>query len=91
MEFCTSLIFISEWPLKMIFKKTTWIWGDTKLLDKVLIDLMFLFLSNILQPFLLSPTAMRSGDIAMPGVRRVSVGPCVSASVRSVSVRHTFL
>lgn len=51
----TSLIFISEWPLKMILKKTkNLIWGNTKLLDKVLIDLMFLFLSNILQPFLFS-------------------------------------
>lgn len=52
MEYFLNLYF---WvTLENNFKKTqkTWIWGNTKLLDKVLIDLMFLFLSNILQLFL---------------------------------------
>lgn len=54
MEYFLNLYF---WvTLENNFKKTqkTWIWGNTKLLDKVFIDLMFLFLSNILQPFLFS-------------------------------------
>lgn len=54
MEYFLNLYF---WvTLENNFKKTqkTWIWSDTKLLDKVLIDLMFLFLSNILQLFLFS-------------------------------------
>lgn len=53
MEYFLNLYF---WvTLENDFKKPkNLIWGNTKLLDKVFIDLMFLFLSNILQPFLFS-------------------------------------